>query len=109
MSFGISAATWAMIGAATAVAGTYVQNENAKKANEIQQQAMNNAKQSALKQEALSDQAFNKANAKTPDVASIMSGASQSARAGGGGTMLTGPQGIDMAALNLGKNTLLGM
>lgn len=109
MSFGISAATWAMIGAATAVAGTYVANENAKKANDIQAQAMQDAKKAALKQEAQADQAFNKANAKSPDVASIMSGASQSARSGGSGTMLTGPQGIDMAALNLGKNTLLGM
>lgn len=109
MSFGISAATWAMVAAATTVAGVYVQNENARKANDIQQQAMNNAKQAALKQEAASDQAYNKANAKTPDIASIMSGASQSARAGGGGTMLTGPQGVDMSALNLGKNTLLGM
>jgi FKBP-type peptidyl-prolyl cis-trans isomerase len=87
----------------------YVQNENAKKANSIQEQAMANAKQAALKQESMSDQAFNKANGKTPDVASIMSGASQSARSGGGGTMLTGPQGIDMSALNLGKSTLLGM
>ena len=108
MSLGISAATWAMVAAATTAAGVYVQNENARKANDIQEQAMRNAKQAALKQEALSDQAFNKANAKTPDVASIMSGASQSARSGGG-TMLTGPQGIDMSALNLGKNTLLGM
>lgn len=109
MSFGISAATWAMVAAATTAAGVYVQNENAKKANEIQQQAMQDAKQRAQKQEAASDQAFNKANAKTPDIASIMSGASQSARSGGGGTMLTGPQGIDMSALNLGKSTLLGM
>jgi FKBP-type peptidyl-prolyl cis-trans isomerase len=109
MSFGISAATWAMVAAATTVAGVYVQNESARKSNNLQQEAMQNAKQAALKQEAASDQAFNKANAKTPDVASIMSGASQSARSGGGGTMLTGPQGIDMAALNLGKSTLLGM
>lgn len=109
MSFGISAATWAMVAAATTAAGVYVQNENARKANSIQEEAMKNAKQAALKQESASDQAFNKANAKTPDIASIMSGASQSARAGGSGTMLTGPQGIDMSALNLGKSTLLGM
>lgn len=109
MSFGISAATWAMIGVGVTAAGAYAANEKAKKANEIQEQAMQNAKQAALKQEQQADQAFNKANAKTPDIASIMSGASQSARSGGGGTMLTGPQGIDPSVLNLSKNTLLGM
>ena len=32
MSLGLSAATWAMVAAATTAAGVYVQNENARKA-----------------------------------------------------------------------------
>ena len=99
----------AVVATAVTAYGVYQQDKNAREANKLQEQAMQDAKKAALKQEALSDQAFNKANAKTPDIASIMSGASQSARAGGSGTMLTGPQGIDMSALNLGKSTLLGM
>ena len=32
----------------------------------------------------------------------------QRARSGAAGTMLTGPQGVDLSALQLGRNTLLG-
>jgi len=96
-----------MIGAAAVTTGVVLQNEQAKKANAIQQQAMQNAKQAADKQASDQEQAFNKANAKTPDLSAIMANAQQ--RGGPSGTMLTGPSGIDPSALNLSKNTLLGM
>jgi FKBP-type peptidyl-prolyl cis-trans isomerase len=104
-AMGASALTALAVGVGTA---GLMANQQQRKANDLQQQAMNQAQQAAEKQSAQQDQAFNKANQKTPDVASILSGAQQSAKAGGGGTMLTGPQGIDPSALALQKNTLLG-
>jgi len=88
---------------------TYSANEQAKKANELQENAMNNATAAAKKQEVIQDQAFNKANAKTPDTSAIMSQAQQAAKGGGSGTMLTGSSGIDPTSLALSKNTLLGV
>ena len=108
MSLGISAATWAAIGATAAVASTYVAYDSAKKSAEIQNEQLAMAKDSAQKQAEQSDQAINRANQKTPDVAAIMSGASRDAKGGGGGTMLTGPSGVDPSTLSLSKTTLLG-
>ena len=42
------------------------------------------------------------------DAAGALAAAMQSGKAGGSGTMLTGPSGVDPAALQLGKSTLLG-
>jgi len=103
-----TAATWAMIGVGTLAAGTIAANEQAKKSNALQKQAMDNAQTNANKQFAQQEQAYNKANAKTPDVAAIMSQQSNSARGGQSGTMLTGPAGIDPTSLSLSKSTLLG-
>lgn len=108
MSLGISAATWAAIGATAAVASTYVAYDSAKKAAENQNAQLEIARDSAKKQAEQSDQAINRANQKTPDVASIMSGAARDAKSGGGGTMLTGPNGVDPSALQLSKTSLLG-
>lgn len=115
MSFGISAATWAMIGAATAVAGVYVQNENMKKANDLQQQAQNQAVESAKKQatavenQAQVDAANRVKNNKTANAAAALGNQAAGAAGAGGGTLLTGPQGIDPSSLSLSKSTLLGM
>lgn len=73
-----------------------------------QQTAQQKAEGQALSTERQGAIAQNAANMKTPDIASILARASQMSKGGAGGTMLTGPQGIDTSQLNLGKNTLLG-
>lgn len=87
----------------------YNQYEQGEKARKVQEQALQESKRQADQQAKVAEQNFNKANAKSPDVASIMSAAQQAAKGGASGTMLTGPQGIDPNALSLSKNTLLGM
>ncbi len=94
--------------AAAAVAGTAYSIYSGERAADAQQDAQKEARNNALKAEQNAQQATNRANQKKPDTAGILDAASQSGKAGASGTMLTGPQGIDPAALNLGKNTLLG-
>lgn len=72
------------------------------KQERAQQQAVN-AAQGQRKQ---SEMAVNQANRQQPDVAGIMQAAS--AASSGGGTMLTGPTGVDPNSLALGKSSLLG-
>ncbi len=54
------------------------------------------------------EEATNRANAKSPDVAAALSAALLSGKMGNSSTMLTGPQGVDPSKLLLGKSTLLG-
>jgi hypothetical protein len=105
----------AAIGAAAGIGGTIVAAKSGADQNAAQQKALQNQKNAQAQAEAdtLSNQrrsetAQNAVNAKTPDVASILSRAAQSGKAGVNGTMLTGPTGIDPTQLNLGKATLLG-
>lgn len=85
------------------------QAQQAAQANEQQaKKAQAQAREASVKQADQITQAMSKANARTPDVASLLSGNTRAASEGGGGTMLTGPQGVDPNLLNLGKNTLLG-
>lgn len=80
--------------------------DNQEKALQQQQSAQAEATARADKQASDAQQAMNKANQKAPDMGTIMdrvAGAN-----GGGGTMLTGSQGVDPNQLQLGKNTLLG-
>lgn len=105
MSFGISAATWAMVGAAV---GAGVSIYNGQQAAKNQKSAMEQAKQAAANQEQLAQQEMNRANQKRPDTMSLLSAAQQAGKAGPSGTMLTGAQGINAGALPLGKSTLLG-
>ena len=72
-----------------------------------QKKAQQQALESAQRQESDAQQARNKAGQKSPDTASILAAAQQSA-GGLGGTMLTGPAGINPGAMSLGKTTLLG-
>ena len=60
------------------------------------------------KQLKASDEAMNKASQKRPNTSRIVDEASQAGRAGASGTMLTGSQGVDPGALQLGRSTLLG-
>ena len=102
MSFGWTAATWAAIGTAAATA---YQADSARASGN---KARDQAKQLALAQQAEADRANNKASAKSPDVGGLMAAATMASRAGQGGTMLTGPDGIDAATLKLGRTNLLG-
>jgi len=90
--------------AITAIAGAYTANQQ----KQQQKGANYRAEQSALKQEKQLEQQLNSVNKKRPNARAMLDGAAQNARAGQSGTMLTGSQGIDPAALTLGKNTLLG-
>ena len=79
---------------------------SAKKQSDAQNKAQRSAEAIAEKQKNQAEREFNRANAKTPDLAGIM--ASNKRAEGAGTTMLTGPQGVSQDALSLGKNTLLG-
>lgn len=105
MSGGISATT---VLAAAAVAGTAYAVYSGERAADAQSKAQNEARANAAKQEKAADEATNRANQKRPDTMAILDAAAQSGKGGASGTMLTGPQGVDPSALNLGKNTLLG-
>ncbi len=94
----------AIIGAAIAGAGASAYS--AKKESDAQKKAQRSAEAIAEKQKNQAEREFNRANAKTPDLAGIM--ASNTRAEGAGSTMLTGPQGVSQDALSLGKNTLLG-
>lgn len=91
---------------ATAVAYVGYTGYQANKANQQQRAYQKNALEMSRKQADLADQANNKANAKTPNIAALL--ASNQAPGGVGSTMLTGPGGVDTSKLTLGRNTLLG-
>ena len=97
MSFGWTAAAWVAVTAYTA-------DNSRKMSNQANDQAKANATRTAM----LSDEANNRANAKSPDSAALMSANMLAAKGGQSGTMLTGPQGIDPGSLTLGKTSLLG-
>ena len=73
-----------------------------------QQTAQQTAEGAALSTERQGEIAQSAANAKVPDISAILARASQMSKGGVGGTMLTGPQGVDPGNLNLGKTSLLG-
>lgn len=97
-----------MVMAAAAVAGAAIAYNNGQEQKKAAEKASQQAEANAKKQEKAADEATNRANQKRTDTGAVLDAASQSGKAGASGTMLTGPQGIDPAALNLGKNTLLG-
>lgn len=106
MSGGATAALWAA--AAASAVGAGVSYANGREQKSAAAHAAEQAKINADKQAAQADQDMNRANQKRPDTSAIMSAAQQAGKAGASGTMLTGPQGVDLNALSLGKNTLLG-
>ena len=84
------------------------QHRQQKKQLEMQRQANADAKQRAKEAADRADIEMNKANRKRADVSAITKKEEQAALVGGGGTMLTGNTGVDLAQKNLGGNTLLG-
>jgi len=93
---------------ASAVAGAAISYKNGQEQKKAAEQASQQAQANAQKQEKAADEATNRANTKRADTGAALSAATQAGKSGASGTMLTGPQGIDPTALNLGKNTLLG-
>ena len=82
---------------------------SAKKQSDAQKKAQRSAEAIAEKQKNQAEREFNRANAKTPDLAGIMASNKRAEGAeGAGSTMLTGLQGVDTGSLSLGKSTLLG-
>jgi hypothetical protein len=73
-----------------------------------QKKAQTQATAAAASQQRQSEMTINAANRRSPDVSSIMAGASKAASGGVGGTMLTGPAGVDPNSLALGRSSLLG-
>ena len=130
LGFGVFTAVAAVLGSSSAVAATIgaigagvtaaataagvgysiASGEDAKKkqaqALSRQESAQTQAVNAAQGQRKKSEMAINQANRATPNVQGIMESAS--AMGGAGGTMLTGPTGVDPNALALGKSTLLG-
>ena len=94
--------------AVAAVAGAAIAYNNGQESKKAAEKASQQAQANADKAASDADQANNRANQKQPDSSAILSAAQQAGKAGASGTMLTGPQGVDPNALNLGKNTLLG-
>ena len=79
---------------------TAMQIDQNEKARSAQNQAQDQARADA-------DTAYNKANQKKPDIASMLAQNLLAGKAGNGGTMLTGPQGAG-SPTSLGRTTLLG-
>ena len=104
----VATATAIMIAAGVAAASTAYSAYAQKEAADEQRRAQDKATATAEKNAKLADEASNRANQKRPDVNAIMSAASQAAKGGSSGTMLTGPQGAGADAGSLGKTSLLG-
>lgn len=98
----------AITAAVAAVVGTSYAVYSGERASSVQKDGQRKAEVAATQNATLADQANNKANQKRPDTNALASANAQAAKAGGSGTMLTGSAGVDPAALQLGKNTLLG-
>lgn len=93
---------------ASAVAGAAIAYNNGQEQKKAAEKARKQAQANAQKQEKAADEATNRANQRRADAGSALDAAAIAARGGQSGTMLTGPQGVDNSALQLGKNTLLG-
>ena len=108
MSFGWTAVTWAAIAGTAAAVGAVSTIQQADTARRQGNRANDLAKANALKTQQASEEANNKANAKSPDVTAMLSANLLAGKSGQSGTMLTGASGVDAGTLTLGKNTLLG-
>ena len=99
-----------LAGAALAIAatGTGYSIYQGERAAEAQEKAQRMSMAEAQKTARAADEATNRANQKRPNANAILAAAQQAAKGGMGGTLLTGPQGVNTGELSLGKSTLLG-
>lgn len=109
-AYAIGAGTAAAIGLGTSALNMqYEQGKKAQEAGEAQLQNQKNVQADNVRttqaQAEMSQVAMNKANSKAPDTSALLASV---AKSGTGGTMLTGPQGVDPNQLALAKNSLLG-
>ena len=79
-----------------------------KKALEEQRKSNEKAEQRAVQEQERTEQEYNRANQKRAEIEKTVDESELSAQEGAGGTLLTGPSGVDPNTLNLSKNTLLG-
>ena len=99
-----------LAGAALAIAATgtgysiYEGERSATAQKRSQRQALADSRAAAQS----ADEANNRANQKRPNANAILASAQQAAKGGMGGTLLTGPQGVNPGGMSLGKSTLLG-
>lgn len=89
------------VSAAVAAYSAYSTDQNQKAATAA-------SKENATKAAAAADEANNKANQKRANSSALLSSNQLAGKGGQAGTMLTGPGGIDMSSLSLGRSTLLG-
>lgn len=106
ISFGWTAATWAIIASTATTAAVGI--KQADTARRTGNQANDQARAAAARTAQEAERAANKANAKAPDTAALMAANLLAGKLGQGGTLLTGPTGVDPAQLTLGKTKLLG-
>lgn len=97
-----------VIAAVAAVTSTAYAMYSGERADKEQNKARKKAERQAERQQNQAEQDANRANRRGPNAQGILDAASQQARGGGSGTMLTGAQGVAPSQLPLGKNTLLG-
>lgn len=95
-------------GAAALAAGTGYSIYEGERAAGAQEKAQRMSMAETQKTARAADEATNRANQKRPNANAILAAAQQAAKGGMGGTLLTGPQGVNTGELSLGKSTLLG-
>ena len=93
----------AILGAVGTIAGVASQADAARRQRNQAKDAARAAEQQAQQASKQAEMETNRANQRVASSAEA-----QRPNAGLGGTMLTGPQGVDPNALSLGRNTLLG-
>ena len=95
-------------GAAALAAGTGYSIYEGERTAGAQEKAQRMSMAETQKTARAADEATNRANQKKPNANAILAAAQQAAKGGMGGTLLTGPQGVNTGELSLGKSTLLG-
>jgi hypothetical protein len=98
----------AIVGAIALAANTGYTIYKGERAANMQDDAQRLSMAEAQKTARAADEATNRANQKRPNANAILAAAQQAAKGGVGGTLLTGPQGVNTGELSLGKSTLLG-
>ena len=99
-----------LAGAALAVSivGTGYSMYAGERADDMQHRSLRQSLANSRSAAQSADEANNRANQKRPNANAILAAAQQAAKGGMGGTLLTGPQGVNTGELSLGKSTLLG-